>query len=274
MQTSIDLPPTSTDSRLPDTDYPVTSAQIESYRRDGFVQINDVITGSDLARLRHAVEADVANENILAATTRESAYGQVLLQTVNLWQRDATVRAWVLSRRLGNLAARLSGHPQRVWHDQALFKKGKTGAKTPWHQDAIYWPHAAREHQLSIWIALRDVTIQNGCMSFIPGSHHIRHAHAIDLVNPQDIFEMAPEMRGIKPVTCPLQAGSATFHHGMNFHFAGPNRTEEEREAFAVIYMPDGTRFDGRSHCVTDPLALQVGDPLDNDTFPLVGALD
>ena len=274
MQTSIAPQPISINSRLQDTDYPLTSEQVEAYRRDGFVQIDDVITGPDLERLRAAVEADVANENVLAASSRESAYGQVLLQTVNLWQRDATVREWVLSRRLGSLAARLSGRPQRVWHDQALFKKGKTGAKTPWHQDAIYWPHAEREHQISIWIALRDVTAQNGCMSFIPGSQHIRHADAIDLVNPQDIFEMAPEMRGIKPITCPLKAGSATFHHGMNFHFAGPNRTEEEREAFAVIYMPDGTRFDGRPHCVTSPLDLKVGEPLDNDTFPLVGVLD
>jgi phytanoyl-CoA hydroxylase len=43
------------------------------------------------------------------------------------------------------------------------------------------------------------------------------------------------------------------------------------REAFAVIYMPDGTTYDGAKHIVTDPLGLHAGDPLDGEMFPLVG---
>jgi hypothetical protein len=43
------------------------------------------------------------------------------------------------------------------------------------------------------------------------------------------------------------------------------------REAFAVIYMPDGTAYSGQPHLVTDPLGLKPTDPLDGDMFPLVG---
>ena len=43
----------------------------------------------------------------------------------------------------------------RIWHDQALFKEPMKGNnKTPWHQDAVYWPHTDRWHQTTIWIAL------------------------------------------------------------------------------------------------------------------------
>ena len=34
------------------TDYALTAEQIANYRRDGFIQLNDVITGPDLERLR------------------------------------------------------------------------------------------------------------------------------------------------------------------------------------------------------------------------------
>ena len=40
-------------------------------------------------------------------------------------------------------------------------------------------------------------------------------------------------------------AGSVTVHNGLTFHAAGANQTDQMREALAIIYMPDGTRFDG-----------------------------
>jgi ectoine hydroxylase-related dioxygenase (phytanoyl-CoA dioxygenase family) len=161
----------------------------------------------------------------------------------------------------------------RVWHDQALFKEPRTGAKTPWHQDAVYWPHAQREKQTTIWIALKDATIQNGCMSFVGGTHRIGPLPPVNLGNPQDIFEHAPHIKPVKPVTCPLKAGSVTFHNGLTFHYAGPNKSDAMREAFAIIYMPDGTTYDGRGHIVTDPLkpGLKLGDGLEGEMFPVVG---
>lgn len=41
----------------------------------------------------------------------------------------------------------------------------------PWHQDAAYdWPLNPVDCA-SIWIALDDVTLENGAMSFIKGAH-------------------------------------------------------------------------------------------------------
>jgi len=40
------------------------------------------------------------------------------------------------------------------------------------------------------------------------------------------------------------------------------------REAFAILFMPDGTRYDGKKHIVTDPLNLNVGDKLEGEMFP------
>jgi len=256
-----------------DTLYPVTDEQIAQYQRDGFIQISNVLVGDELKRLRGAVVAAVeAEKTVRPSGQTKSPYEQLFIQKVNLWRRHPAVREFVLCKRFGDLASRLSGQPARIWHDQALFKEPREGAKTPWHQDAYYWPHTERRDQITIWIALQDATIQNGCMSFIPGSQQVTTAGRIDLGNPENLFDLAPaEFKGIKPRTIELKAGSCTFHNGMVFHFAGPNKTDEMREAFAILYMPDGTRYDGKKHQCTDDLGLKVGDKLEGERFPVVG---
>jgi ectoine hydroxylase-related dioxygenase (phytanoyl-CoA dioxygenase family) len=81
-------------------------------------------------------------------------------------------------------------------------------------------------------------------------------------------------MTSVKPVTCERKAGSVTFHNGLTFHCAGANQSDAMREALAIIYMPDGTIYDGGGHPVTDPLrttmGLKVGDALTGDAFPIV----
>lgn len=258
---------------LLDTPYPVTDDQIARYRRDGFIAIDNILHGPELQRLRDAVADAVADENIPTPRAGEprGAYEQIFIQKVNLWRRHEIIRQYVTCKRFGDLAARLADHAVRVWHDQALFKVPREGAKTPWHQDAHYWPHIEKGDQITIWIALRDATTANGCMSFTPGSQTVRNLEAIRLADPQNIFDLAPEFRGVKPVTCELPAGSCTYHNGLTFHFAGPNKSDGMREAFAIIYMPDGTRFSGAKHIVTDPLNLAVNDKLDGEIFPLAG---
>jgi phytanoyl-CoA hydroxylase len=254
-----------------DTSYTLAQDQVSAYRRDGYIQLDNVISGAELAAMRAAVAAGVAADTAQRDPNRpKTSYEQIFIQCVNLWQRHDAIRPFVLSRRFARLAAQLCGSPVRIWHDQALFKEPHTGAKTPWHQDTPYWPHIEKREQLTIWIALQDATVHNGCMSFLPGTQKLLDIEPVNLGAPQDLYAVAPSTRGIKPVTCELKAGSCTFHNGMTFHYAGPNRSDAMREAFAIIYMPDGTRYDGAPHLVTDALKLKAGVPLGGDLFPLV----
>ena len=160
----------------------------------------------------------------------------------------------------------------RIWHDQALFKEPHRGAKTPWHQDSPYWPHDDRAHSTTIWLALKDATIDNGCMTFVPGTH-TSEFQAVNLGRPDDLFEFAPQFKGLRGQVRELKAGSATFHNGLTFHYAGPNKTAAMREALAVIFMPDGTRYIDAPHMLTDGAGLKVGDVLDGDRHPVVSTV-
>ncbi len=254
-----------------DDDYPLTQEHIASYRKNGFVQLDAVISGAHLKRIRDTITAAVQSEvrNDRRAFHEKSSYEQIFIQKINLWDRHPELREFSLSRRFGNIAARLSGFPVRIFTDHALYKEPRTGAKTPWHQDSHYWPHQQVGNQLSLWLALSDATVQSGCLSFLPGTQAYHDLKPVDLKNPNATKLFRSPNPHTKAVCCPLKAGSCTFNNGLTFHYAGPNRTDKMREAFAIIYMPDGTTYSGQAHRL-DLSRFAIGDELDGALFPLV----
>ena len=76
-------------------DYPLTQEQIDQYRRDGFIQLDGVITGPVLEAMREAVVNAVAIETNEApdrpTTGSQATYAKIFNQKVNLWQRHPDV---------------------------------------------------------------------------------------------------------------------------------------------------------------------------------------
>ena len=180
------------------------------------------------------------------------------------------MRALTLHPKVAEMAKHLSRLDLRLWHDQILIKEPGTSRATEFHQDQPYWPHAESGAPISCWIALGDVPVESGCMTFIPGQQNRRDLPAQNLANSSSLFELAPELIWEPRVTVPLRAGDVTFHHGRCPHMATPNLSSEKRVAHIVIFMPANTTYSGAGHIVTDPLGLAVGDALAGDLFPLV----
>ncbi len=251
----------------------VTDAQVAFYRANGFVEVDNALTPLELVAMQEEIDRIYRVDNGgLHTAEHGSPYRKVLDQRVNIWRDNPVVQAFVMLPRFAEMARRLAGVPAvRLWHDQALVKQPGDSKPTPWHQDLPYWP-MNEPGALSLWMALDDVDERNGAMSFIPGSQRVGALPGINLVDPQDIFAMVPkgELTGTKPVTARMRAGSCTFHNGLCFHYAGANQTDRPRRAMVIIYMPDGTTFNGRPHVVTEGMGLQPGAPLEGELFPLL----
>jgi ectoine hydroxylase-related dioxygenase (phytanoyl-CoA dioxygenase family) len=198
--------------------------------------------------------------------------GNPFTQLVNVWRQDETLGALTRHSAIGALAERLAGTRLRLWHDQLLIKQPEVSTPTEFHLDAPYWPHRGASRWITAWIALVDVPVERGCLTFIPGSHRADSFTAVDLEDPTALMNAVPELRWQPRVTVPLRAGDLTFHHGVTAHAATPNLTDVPRIAHAVIFMDDGTRFSGARHVVTDPLGLEAGDALDGELFPRIAA--
>jgi phytanoyl-CoA hydroxylase len=244
----------------------LSTGSVDRYRREGFLHVPEVLDAREVARAR-----DAAVE--LSATMEARRYkGEPFTQLVNCWQHDERMRALTLDSRIAGMAEALAGVPLRVWHDQVLIKQPQRSTATEFHLDAPYWPHDGARHWLTAWVALVDVPVERGCMTFLPGSHLREDFVSVDLENATALFEALPHLRWWPRVTVPLRAGDLTFHHGLTAHAATPNLTDEPRVAHAVIYMDADTRYSGRPHVVTDPLGLVPGAPFEHRLFPRVPA--
>ena len=264
----------------------LTKEQIESYRSSGFIVIENLLSEEELEHWRKTVtiavkeragikipgkeikigEADGINEDA-------DYFGKVFDQLLNLWQTDEGVKKLMLDERLGNMAAQLAGVDGiRIWHDQALIKRPWANP-TSWHLDTPFWSFSDR-NAISIWVALDNATLENGCLFFIPGSHKQTNFDKITIGRNMDgIFDVYPQLKNTMPIAAPMKAGSCSFHNGLTVHGANANMTSGFRRAMTCAYMPDGNVYNGEPNILPDAYVekLKIGDSINNDELnPLI----
>ena len=260
--------------------------QIQFYQTNGFIVIEDFLSPEELERWRVTVMAAVTERAGIkipgkdiktgeADGINEDAdyFGKVFDQLLNLWQTNEEVKELMMDQQIGRMAAELAGvEGIRIFHDQALIKRPWANP-TAWHLDTPFWSFSDR-NAISIWVALDDATLQNGCLFFIPGSHKQTSFDKITIGRNMDgIFEIYPQLKNSAPVAAPMKAGSCSFHNGLTIHGANANMTSGFRRAMTCAYMPDGNLFNGEPNILPEAYlsSLKVGDLLNNnDQNPLI----
>lgn len=251
----------------------LSPADVARYREEGHVSIPDFLSPAELEAWRAAVDGAVRKRGDRMTPDKDwkqddDYYASVFIQRLNLWQDDLAVRALLLDERIGKMCCDLEGIDGiRIWHDQALIKEPWANP-TSWHLDTPYWSFSHRQ-AISIWIALDDATLDNGCMWFVPGTHRTaRFDNTVIGNNMGALFKKYPEWRSMPSVKAPLPAGGASFHNGLLAHGAGANMTPGWRRAMTCAFMPDGATFNGQQNVLPQPLfeKLKVGDVLKDDT--------
>ena len=79
-----------------------------------------------------------------------------------------------------DMVAQLIGEDICLWNMSFFAKPALNGKKTPFHQDGEYWPIQPLA-TCTVWIAVDEATVENGCLRYIPGSHkpHRLLAHEV-----------------------------------------------------------------------------------------------
>jgi phytanoyl-CoA hydroxylase len=266
----------------------VTGEQRKSYAEQGFLVVPRFLDEEELGEWRAAVDHAVAErgqrrfplaaegEQATSGTgpgEEQSYYDRVFTQRNNLWQTDEHVRRLLLQANLGKYVADLAGVDGiRIWHDQALIKEPYANP-TAFHLDVPHWSFTSAD-AITIWLALDDATVENGCLYYVPGSHLARKFDNVGITSRLGLlFEIYPDWAEVTPVPCPVPAGGALFHNGLTFHGAGANMTPGRRRAMTCAYMPEGAVFNGNRNVLPPGYfrSLTVGDVLDNEAQnPLV----
>ena len=240
----------------------ITDEMLATYRRDGVIKIPQIISPDEVVKFRQA------SLDILEAMPKDP--NRPFNQKVNVWREDEVLRNLTQHPNVAAVAEKIAGVRLRIWHDHILAKMPELEVPTAFHQDLVKWPYDRNSNALSAWVALQDTPVEMGCMSFVQGSHEMKDVPDMATNNQEGWREFAPEIAWRTRVTHPLQAGDCTFHHGMTFHTAGPNKTDDWRVGYVIIFVDAAAKYTGKKHVVTDPLRIAPNTLPPDDHFPPV----
>ncbi|NTZ85522.1 phytanoyl-CoA dioxygenase family protein [Burkholderia metallica] len=216
------------------------------FHHDGFAVIHRLIDASELAGLREIGHRLLSSRTGYAEGLMFDFYpepngcdaGPQLLQLH--WASYFERRLSKLRVRCAafDIAKALLGPDVRFAGDSFFLKQSRTDTVTPWHQDDAFTDARIEHREVNFWIPLQAVSVDNGCMQFIPGSHLydvLPHgplggdvtAHGLECVGG---FDPA------RAVACPLMPGDCTVHAGRTLHAAGANCSDQPRYAYALNF--------------------------------------
>lgn len=96
---------------------------------------------------------------------REGASGGLRLQ--DAWQLDANVKSIACNSAILALLSTLYG--RKAWPFQTL--NFPVGSQQHFHTDAIHFSSSPERFMCGVWVALEDITLENGPLQYYPGSH-------------------------------------------------------------------------------------------------------
>lgn len=256
--------------------------------RDGAVVIRDAIPAGWIARMREAIEVELATGSPTANEYGLQAgrfYGDFFL-----WLHNRDFRDFALDSPVPELAARLMGSPSaRLFYDQLFVKEPGSVERTPWHQDLPYWP-VAGEQVVSIWVPFDRATPETGVVRYIKGSHRWGRTFRPKAFNEANAgafaaspYEAMPDIDADAPahefLAWTLEPGDVLAHLGLTIHGAPGNRSADtRRRALAVRYTGEDARYDPRPGSFMDmeqvrahvpAPGLERGAPMGGPLFPL-----
>lgn len=160
---------------------------------------------------------------------------------INGVHRDSAVIRDALYRNpLVDVMTQLIGPNVKAASNQLAFKHPIEGGDErvfDWHQDNGYGP-LAPEDNVTVWPALDDTTLENGCLWVIPGSHQdglTEHGAA------RESERIARVKNADQAVAVPMHAGEALVFHGSLLHMSRGNHTGSIRRAYFCRYADADT---------------------------------
>jgi phytanoyl-CoA dioxygenase PhyH len=236
----------------------LSSAQVERYARDGFLSPNPALTPAEAAGYReNLAEFERAVGGPLTAPGIDEPYRSrthVLL---------AWVHGLVSHPAILDAVSDLIGPDILVYTSTWFIKEPESAAIAAWHQDATYFGLRPYVH-VTAWLALTDATADNGCMEFLPGSHHrgqLPHQAGVVAASVNRAGQAVTLDIDDKPaVHAPLRAGEFSLHHTLCLHRSQPNRSSGRRVGLAISYVPASAQHVGIEHKMPAMLVRGVDD--------------
>ena len=155
----------------------LTESQKTLYREKGYVVVSDVLSATELARVREVTDRLLAEAARVGESTgsflfeKNAPPGKALVWRVfDPVALDPYFFEVARHPRVLDAVEDLIGPSIQLHNSNMHLKLPEHGGEVDWHQDFPYLPHTNFD-LLNTMIMLDDSTPENGCLNVIPGSH-------------------------------------------------------------------------------------------------------
>lgn len=241
----------------------VSAEMLRSYQEEGFFILPGVVSGDELELLRSGAQAsidevdarmDAEGVDVVGINVRGRRY-------FGTWRyrEMPQLRSFVFGDTMAQICRAVLGEEAYLFWEQYVIKGADPESSFAWHQDSGY-VHEDAPAYLTVWIALDDVTEQNGSVYLLPFSRsgirsYVKHIVAEGTNDKVCYFGSDPG----DPVVVP--AGSLVCFSSMLFHRSGPNLTDQLRRVYLLQYSDRViTEQDGETPAGSFEQFLHLGD--------------
>lgn len=259
--------------------YRLTDEQVAFYRREGYLAGVRLLTDAQVDALCEELASLVDSKHpghglFYEYHSNESKdRNTVLFHALGAWRITPGLHDLLWNPALVVASSQLLGGPVRFWHDQLFCKPARHGGVVAWHQDYSYWTRTQPMNHLTCWIGLDDATVENGCVHYIPGSHHWPLLPVTGLAGGMDAIQSVlteEQKAAFKPVAAELPRGFATFHHPLMVHGSYANASDRPRRAVVINMFLDGTQSASDDPLLHGVPPIPKGQRMDGQFFPLL----
>ena len=230
--------------------YALSEEQVRQFKEHGYLYKVRLLNERQLDALRAQLAEMVDPEHegrefFYEYHSNESeSVDNVLFHALGAWRVRTAFHDVLWNPAFRMAAYQLLGKGFRLFHDQLFSKPAKHGSVVAWHQDYSYWTWTTPMAHLTCWMGLDAADTENGCMYYVPDSHHwglqkwghIAQAQDAPLSDREDL-----DLSG--QIDVGLKAGSAVLFHSLMVHGSGPNQTEHSRNAALYAYFSPHVRY-------------------------------
>lgn len=211
----------------------LSEREVRDFHERGYVSPVRVMPPEDAADCRRKLEAF------------EAETGRSAVETLHIKGHLYLDWAWQLARhpRLVGAIADLVGPDLFIMASRFWIKDPQDRKFVSWHQDHAYFG-LKPPTIITAWLALSEVTRDNGCMRLIPGSHRggtFKHVETDDKNNLLSRGQTLTDVDENAAVDILLKPGELSLHHGHVFHSSEPNVSDDRRIGYALMFIPTHT---------------------------------
>ena len=210
----------------------------EAFRKQGYCVIEDGVDADELAGLRAAAEVLLAEKpSDGSGKFHNIGRGEARRFLRHRHTDFPAVERFLFSEKMRALTEELLGGESYLFNEQFVVKGPNTGASFAWHQDGAYVGFAHLPY-LTVWIALDDTVIENGCVYLLP-----KDLDEDEAIKPHQWDEQGKELVGYsgddpgRAMTCP--AGTIVVFSSTTLHRSGENSTDKHRRAYVCQYTSE-----------------------------------